>query len=156
MTTIAYDGRMLAADSLATCAGLRHTRVKKIHRGLLSSGERFQIGIAGDQAQGIRLAKIVERFTLDEIRQGKWIDEFDSDRFNPGAILVIKATTRRRAAFAHIGGCFIPLSRPYHAIGSGRDYALAAMALGRSAHTAVGIAAQFDVDTGGRIFAYEV
>lgn len=40
---------------------------------------------------------------------------------------------------------------PYHATGTGRDFAIAAMSLGQSAADAVRFAMQFDVFTGGEI-----
>jgi hypothetical protein len=55
--------------------------------------------------------------------------------------------------------CFAPLPtvphsfsvRPPCAIGSGMDFALAAMACGKTAAEAVEIAARFDPNTGGRV-----
>ena len=39
----------------------------------------------------------------------------------------------------------------FYAIGSGRDFALAAMRMGADAKKAVKIASEFDIHTGGRI-----
>lgn len=42
----------------------------------------------------------------------------------------------------------LPVHEPFFALGSGRDFALAAMALGQTAEQAVVLAAQFDLWTG--------
>ena len=45
----------------------------------------------------------------------------------------------------------LKLMEPFHAVGSGRDFAMAAMHLGRSAKEAVGLACYYDVYTSGTI-----
>jgi hypothetical protein len=45
----------------------------------------------------------------------------------------------------------IPIKEGFHAVGSGRDFALSAMRLGRTAREAIELACEFDVFTGGPI-----
>lgn len=51
----------------------------------------------------------------------------------------------------YCAGFLMPTARKFHAVGSGRDYALAAMHLGLSARDAVGVAMEFDLNTGGEL-----
>ena len=46
-----------------------------------------------------------------------------------------------------------PVFAEYYSVGSGRDYALAAMACGRTAEEAIGVAALFDPWTGGSVLS---
>lgn len=45
----------------------------------------------------------------------------------------------------------MPIREPFHSVGSGRDFAIAAMALGKTAADAVALAMQFDPWTGGDV-----
>lgn len=45
----------------------------------------------------------------------------------------------------------MPIESPFHALGSGWKFAFGAMALGASPYTAVKIASEYDVNTGGNI-----
>lgn len=135
MTTIAWDGERLAADRQLTWGSLRR-EVDKISR----FGDRL-IGAAG-------------RLDLCEAMKRWYIDGADPEKFpklqetagNWAELLVIQPdrsiNVYQRTPY--------PWSLPPQqvAIGSGRDYAMAAMHCGKTALQAVMVAAHFDPDTG--------
>lgn len=47
----------------------------------------------------------------------------------------------------------IPVNKPFWAIGSGAEYALAAMELGKSAEDAVRTAIELDINSGGEVYS---
>lgn len=136
MTTIAWDGEILAADKRCLLDRLPF-KVTKIFR----IGERL-VGVAGDYAPCL---KVVEWIKTGEDPQNTpildkewWIN-----------IIVIED-----------GKCFryenftkFEVEEPFFAIGSGRDFAIAAMHLGKTAIEAVEIASLFDVNTGDGVDA---
>lgn len=137
MTTIAWDGKVLAADKRMVHAGLYAT-VTKIRRigGLL-------VAAAGDFDSAQEMFAWIEagRVPADFPSIQK-----ESDRYV--GILIIeggKVFKYERSAIP------FEIEEPYFAIGSGRDFALAAMACGRTAVEAVEVAALFDVGTGNGV-----
>lgn len=69
-----------------------------------------------------------------------------------GAGIVAKILDRdAKKAYRFDGGRWIPLTRAYHAIGSGRDYAIGAMYAGMCASDAVRAAVVHDVYSGGEV-----
>jgi len=142
VTTIAFDGTILAADTLATDAwGL------KLYVSKILIGKSFVAGVAGSHA---KLAKWFNSAKdKDDILDYGYPD-YQKEENDPGIILVIKDDVGA-IAYQHVEGIFIPCSRPYHAVGSGRDYALGAMCCGKDAIEAVEVAMQFDNNTGGTI-----
>lgn len=136
MTTVAWDGTTLAGDTQGVINGYTLARTQKIFR--LANGALF--GGSG------RYEDILEaRDWLDHPEGPKPAIAAD-DGFS--CLLVTPE-----------GGVFrlesrlmcSPIYEPYAAVGSGRDFALAAMALGRTAAQAVVLAMQFDVCTGGLV-----
>lgn len=134
MTTIAWDGHTLAADKRACSSGLC-LKVRKIWR----IGELLY-GASGSADQAAEMFAWIER--------GRRPDDFpasqrDKDDYAP--VLVIdggRVLKYERTPFP------IEFETVHHAIGSGRDFALAGMACGLTAAQAVGLAAQFDSGTG--------
>lgn len=129
MTTIAFDGTTLAADTMANSAGMRRS-VSKIFR--LDDGRLF--GAAGEY-QNVLMAlewlnKGGERPTLTDDFTGLVID-LQGQCFRYENKLYQSLISERTTA-----------------CGSGRDFAIAAMHLGKSAVEAVAIAGIFDVNTG--------
>lgn len=138
MTTIAYDGKTLAADTLATDHwGLKNDVMK------LFSGDGFMLGGAGGLAPILKWWQTAQ--TVPDILAYGYPD-FHKDDNDPTILLVMP-----QAIYTHSEGTFIKQSREYHAIGSGRDFALAAMRLGATAVEAIEIAMEFDNNTGGRV-----
>lgn len=138
MTILAWDGITLAADKRAISDGLSCT-VTKIMR--LSDGRLF--GGCGDLSFCLAMK--------DWIEQGSKFETFpaaqrDKDDWQ-GCVLVDE----------HGLGVFertpslIRFEDPFYACGSGRDYALAAMHLGKSAEEAVKIASLFEVGCGNGV-----
>ena len=142
MTTVAFDGRTMAADTLATDAwGMKETVRDKILR-----GPDFLAGSAGQNGAIKRWWAQVSGMSLAEVLAYGYPD-FDADRNDPAIMLADAAGNIWR----HVTGGFFQVSRGFHACGSGRDYALAAMSMGKSAAEAVAIAMEFDHGTGGAI-----
>ncbi len=138
MTVIAFDGRTLAADKRALIGGLSRSTTK-IHRVGASL-----VGFAGDGAQGMEM--------LAWLRKGAKpvaFPESQRDDDDWASVIVVRP------------GGFIDLYErtPYpiryedkiFAVGSGRDFALAAMHLGLSAKQAVEVACVFDPGCGNGV-----
>lgn len=131
MSIIVWDGKSLAADKQSTHVGLRST-VSKIRR--LQSGE--VVAWCGTNDGGLLMAHLYERGQLIE----KW-PEFQKDKDD--FVMFIVAS--------HAGLVFYernPIAQRYEqqyaAFGSGRDYAMGALAMGADARRAVEVACQFD------------
>jgi ATP-dependent protease HslVU (ClpYQ) peptidase subunit len=137
MTIVCWDGHTLAADKQATnhdCGNNKVTKVFK-HNGHL-------IGIAGAGDLAIEM--------LEWFKAGCVKDDFpQSGDDEYGTLMVItpdkkvKMYTGRPTAVVY--------EQEFIAIGSGRDYALAAMHLGFGAKKAVAVACHFDVNCGNGI-----
>jgi hypothetical protein len=125
MTVIAWDGRTLAADKRGTNCGWVFP-VTKIH-----SANGCLVGISGNLARGLeRLAWFASNATIaDYPRQ----DDGDS-----GYLFVVRPD-RTIAQYEQTGHPII-MECPTAAAGSARDFALAAMACGKTAREAVEVA----------------
>ena len=134
MTTIAWDGRTLAADRRCTVAGFTFD-VSKMRR----TADGRLLGLAGDFRSGQRW--------LD------WLEKPDGARgpmpaSDKEAPMVLEVRRNGRC-YRMCGGSFVEVCGPeFHAIGSGRDFAIAGMALGLTAIDAVKLAHRFDCYTG--------
>lgn len=128
MTTIAWDGAMLAADRQVNADGTRAGEMVKVRRG--RDGRLF--GCAG------RASEVHPALTaLAAGRKPKMSDETEAIEVRPDGSVWLHDT---RGSTPMLPGQF--------AIGSGACFALAAMACGRSATEAVLLAARFDHCTG--------
>jgi hypothetical protein len=147
MTTIAFDGKTIAADTLhQDDFGLIDNASK------LYAGVDFVAGGAGMQHQIIKWWRNVKLMTFDELIEYGFPGY--ERRENDPAILLVKLGTSK--PFKHTGGFFVPVDREFHAVGSGRDFALAAMFLGKDAAAAVRVAKIFDAGTGGEIESMDI
>jgi ATP-dependent protease HslVU (ClpYQ) peptidase subunit len=144
MTTIAWDGKTLAADSMGDQNGLR-TKVRKLHRGVLADGKGFMFGGAGETAWCVMLYEWLK--TLESKQLTRVPYPHQEERHDPACLLVVK----RVGVFRKVGAVLIPVESNTHAIGSGRDFAISAMHFGHSAKDAVKHAMMFDVYSGGSI-----
>jgi len=131
MTTIAWDGKTLCADKQLTSSGVRCTTTKA-HR--LKNGWLFaSCGALENNA-------LVLSYLNGEI--GKPC--FDKDDDFDGLLIKADSTAwllnRKLSEILIEDSCF--------ATGSGRDFALAAMRLGKTAREAVEFAAELDIWTG--------
>ena len=164
MTTIAYKGDTMAADTQSQDgAGLKYT-VQKLHVADFISGGpyltkcRLIVAASGHRDDGIRLFEHVRglmvsqhidavRKVLTNLRLDKDLD-IDAGNENSSFMASLYSGDRKQVVY-RVGRVFTTLdARGYHAIGSGRDFALMAMRLGKSPKQAVKLAHEFDVNTG--------
>jgi hypothetical protein len=140
MTTVAWDGKTLAADTLAIDSWGLKDRSDKIIR-----GNGWIAGGAGERHQILKWKRAAEDLTFHEVL-ALGVPDWHKDDNDP-AILITDGDGSYRA----MGGIFVRNTRPYYAIGSGRDFALAAMCCHVDAAGAVRVAMEFDNGTGGDI-----
>ena len=135
MTVIAWDGKTLAADRQMTWNDMR-TTVCKIQR--MPNGE--VIGATGDSAKALGMLQWYERGAKPEA----WPEWQTAEDY---ARLIVARPGKRLVYFDWIP-VEQPIFDPFMAFGSGRDYAMAAMAMGADAVKAVEITNQFCASTG--------
>lgn len=144
MTTIAWDGHTLAADKLA-CFGTTRCTTTKIFRVPDPRGGGFALaGYAGDAAFGEAMVAWItsgaapETFPAAQRSNEDWVSFFV---VRPGMPVLKYERT--------------PYPVQFHdelfALGSGREFALAAMYLGKTAREAVEVAIALDTGSGGGI-----
>jgi hypothetical protein len=126
MTTICYKDGILAADTLIIAGESMSGTGIKILR---INGDRY--GVSGNFADVARLRAWncntpISEANISAKSNVLWVDK-------KGLLLEIERDT-----------ILPPIEAPYHAYGSGADYALGAMAMGASAAEAVIVAAKFD------------
>ena len=146
MTTIAWDGKTMASDTLAT----DYWGMKEVVTNKILTGKDFLLGCAGEHGQIMQWWRGISNFTAQELLDVGYTP-YCRDSNDPSMVLVCE-----HGVFRHVSGIFAKVSRPYHAVGSGREYALMAMRLGKSASEAVALAIEFDVNTGGEIVTCEL
>lgn len=147
MTTIAWDGKSMAADSMLVGSfGLVSRTQHKIRR-----GRDYIVGWAGNYAQYDKWWAEAELLSFSEVFKRGYPEWKDGE--NDPAIMIIYDGL----IYLHTQGLFylhegtMDEVLPCWAIGTGRDFALGAMASGKSAFGAVLIASNFDQSTGGNI-----
>jgi hypothetical protein len=136
MTTIAWDGTSLAGDRRSTADGLCRRVRPKISR----TPDGRLIGLSG--ASG-RCAAMREWLTLPASERGKQ-PAFQGREDQ--AVVALEVLPDGTLLFHSVDGA-VAIEEPFDAVGSGADFALGAMACGKSAADAVRIAARFDAGT---------
>ena len=137
MTVIAWDGKTLAADKRFTSQGLVYT-VTKIHR----LGELL-LGASGDAASAAE--------AIDWIRRGRRHGDFP-ERLRSKDCYVDLIVIDNGKILEYENSPFpTEIEDTIMAIGSGRDFALSAMYLGKTAKEAVEIACLFDSGCGNGV-----
>jgi ATP-dependent protease HslVU (ClpYQ) peptidase subunit len=137
MTCIAFDGHTLAGDKQATNYECRNHKVTKVFK-----HEGHLLGVSGKADFALQM--------LEWFKNGRVKEEFPAasdDRY--GTLLVI--TPEKKILMFTESPMGVPYEQEFCAIGSGRDYALAAMHLGYDAKKAVAVACHFDVNCGNGI-----
>lgn len=137
MTTVAWDGKTMAADTLATDTwGLKFESHKIIE------GRDFLLAGAGEVGQ-IRKWWVDEghKLTAEQLIAAGY-SHYEREKNEPALLLACV-----HGVYRHSGGVFLQSYEGRCAIGSGRNYALAAMYLGKTAEEAVKVAAHFDSGT---------
>lgn len=144
MTIIAWDGTTLAADKQSTTVGYGATVTKifRVRNGLL--------GIAGNGAHGMAIMRWINE-GCDPDKWPKPVDEANS-----ADCLFISNQREIFEFFGSSGAYPVQYEDRYNATGSGRDYALAAMYLGKTAREAVEVACALDVNCGKGIDTLEL
>lgn len=140
MTTVAWDGTTLASDSLAVDPWGLTSRADKIFE-----GTGFILGFAGPHGPIINWWRKIQTMPVSWIIEHGYTD-YEREHNAPSMILVTP-----HKAYKLDGPVFLEIEAPYHAIGSGRDFAIAAMHLGKTAEEAVMIASHFDNNTDSRV-----
>lgn len=143
MTTIAFDGKTMACDTRVTCGDTFYNTDTKIYE-----SDAYVIGVAGDAGCGVMLAQVSNILCMRTY-------EYDFQ-----AIVYEKSTERIfYVSFAknwESNSFVVPITDSYFAVGSGADFARAAMYLGETATRAITVASQFDTNTGGKIITKQL
>ena len=136
MTTVAYDGKEMAADSQATSENIK-TYTTKIFK-----GPNYILGFSGPIDEGYVFKAILEEEMKNKdakLSKGftalVWWDSGEIEEYYNSMVPV-------------------PVIDKYAALGSGMSIALAAMYSGKTAREAVEIAKKLDVYTGGKVISY--
>ena len=138
MTTVAYDGIIMAADTQTTDGyGLKGGYTK------LHAGRCWIAGFSGQTG-------LAKRFILEhgDDKPHQLLSTVFNDVYKDDLSVLLVAGEK---PYILTQGVFIEVDSKQHAIGSGRDYALMAMRLGKTAEEAVRLASEFDVHTGSEV-----
>lgn len=130
MTVIAFDGKTLAADRMGDAGGLKRstTKIRRFSGGLFGS--------SGAASRGAEIFAWIEA-GADPAR----VPPFQLVPDDYQSVMVV-----RNDGTVWVYGCSaypFQMEDLFHAIGSGRDFAMAAMFLGHDARVAVEVASQF-------------
>lgn len=142
MTCIAWDGKTLAADKRATQAGL----ARKVTKIQAHKEGRELLAVTGNWG----VAAEIRAWYVD----GAHPDRFpESAREDCASLVVVSGT----GILQYNAGPYpIPLEDSFTAFGSGRDFAIAAMALGLCAVEAVELACRFETGCGDGVDRLEL
>lgn len=139
MTTIAYRNGILAADTQADGNGwtFETPKIKRLADGRLLAAAGT-VALIQEMYAWVEVGADPEKFPAAQRTEKDW-----------EAVLVVqpdgKLLRYERSPYP------VEIRAPYYAAGSGRDYALMAMRLGKSAPEAVQLASEFDVHTGHEV-----
>ena len=141
MTTVAWDGRVLAVDSQATSGCGTKTTTAKMRTGTWQDRDAAYAGV-GSRAEADEIADWLfnrgDKPTLDDDSTHGILATYGQAYFVEGK--------RPR---------FIPMMDQFQALGTGRETALGAMHCGSSAEGAVNIAIRVDVYSGGVVQTHQ-
>lgn len=136
MTVIAWDGKTLAADRMVVSGGAKWiaTKIHKIGDDLFGTSGCMAIGVA----------------RLEWVRQGMQADKYPiagADEWGQ----MLRITSDRRILLYNLNGTPMIFEDRFLAIGSGSDFASAAMHLGATAIEAVRVACDLSSECGSGI-----
>jgi ATP-dependent protease HslVU (ClpYQ) peptidase subunit len=136
MTVIVWDGKTLAADKQATNSGLKMTvtKIKRINEDLF--GVTGDFDLAQSTLKWFADGADPEKFPKHQETDDKWVGLV---RITPDKRILKYERSPFPMDYTQMGKM---------AWGSGRDYALAAMAMGADAVKAVEVACQFESTCG--------
>ena len=132
MTVIVWDGKTLAADKQATNSGLKMTCTK------LRRVNGCLIGVSGD----FDLAQTTVKWFADGADPEKFPKHQETDDKWVGLVCI--TPDKRVLKYERSPYPMEYTEMEFFAVGSGRDYALGALAMGADAVTAVEVASRFD------------
>ena len=138
MTTIAFKGGIMAADKQATSSGCSHGKMTKIFK-----LDGHLIGVAGD---GHACMEMVRWFN-----NGAKEDDFPEIQKSEDNGMLMVVTPEKVITFYEKSPLPLIYENDFAAMGSGRDFALGAMASGLGATEAVEVACRFDIYSGNGI-----
>lgn len=143
MTVIVWDGHTLAADKRCCSSSLHYavTKIKRINGHLVGSG--------GDFSPINAMFRWFENGANPDA-----LPDCQKDKDRWASLLVI--TPYKKILRYEQDGIPFEIEETRAAVGSGRDYALGAMAMGASAALAVEIACRFDPSCGEGIDQLEL
>ena len=136
MTIIAWDGKTLAADKRAIYGSNKCGKVTKIFR-----WEGGLCGASGSMEQGMQL--------VSWLQKGADPEEFPEFEEKENEFLVVH--NDGRVAYYESTPTPLWFENDFQAIGSGKEYALAAMYMGQDAAKAVEVACALDAYCGNGI-----
>lgn len=143
MTTIAWDGETLAADSQSTQGGHKWFKEKKIFR----YGDKL-VAYAGREDYGTAF--------LQWVKAGMEPGEFPEIPNNPEGFDLIGIVVSDRGVLEFCdNGSAAPRKAPF-AWGSGSHFAIGAMEAGADARQAVKVACRRDLNTGGAVQVFSL
>jgi len=138
MTCIAWDGKTLAADKRASYGGTITTLTKIWRVGDVLVGGSGESSFIGAMVEWVRGGRLSSDFPTSQANKDDW---------QPLLVIEADGTTslyeRTQYPIRHEQRCI--------AIGSGREYAMAAMHVGKSAREAVEVAIALDCGCGNGI-----
>jgi 20S proteasome alpha/beta subunit len=141
MTVIAWDGKTLAADKRVSQCGIARTTTKIFRIGELLAGSS---GVTNEGAE-----------IIEWVRRGRNPEDFPAHfrgEKSECQVLVVENGICK----SYDGSPYaVVYEDSFYATGSGRDYAMAAMACGKSAAEAVGIACRFETGCGNGVDVLE-
>lgn len=137
MTVVAWDGKTLAADKRATNCGMIYSvqKIMRIDRDTLA-------GISGHLGHGLAVCAW--------LKAGRDVATFPKAEKDDQAFVMVIHRDGRIERFEGIALPILVEART-HVIGSGRDFALAALHLGCDAVEAVGVASALSSECGNGI-----
>ena len=147
MSVVAWDGKTIAADRRAVCAGAHFTttKIRRIHR-----PDRIPEVLAwtGDQDSGEMMAQWYESGANPAA-----FPECQKDKDAWARLIVADANGCK---FYERQPVAVRVEDKFCAWGSGRDFALAALHLGFGAVTAVQVAIEISTDCGNGVDSYDL
>lgn len=146
MTVVAWDGKTLAADKRATCAGMLSTTTKL--RRIDCGGNATLLSWTGNQDAG----QLMAEWYAAGADPTKW-PAVQSDKESWSRLIGVDASG---VWFYETQPTKMRVEDPFMAWGSGRDFAMAAMHLGRSAREAIEVACAFDTGCGNGVDTMEL
>ena len=149
MTTIAYDGNIIAADGQVTDDDtITDTEVIKLYNFVTEGGADVVVAYTGALEGKTRFESWASCQAISDSQEDLWAElELEG--------LVFEALVVGKNCLSFEEGRHPSLCHGAQALGNGAKFALAAMKCGKNAIEAVEIASQLDIYTGGKITAYK-